>query len=81
MIELVLAHFPAERIAVDSQDFRGARLVPVQSFEHTLDEFLLKLRYSFFEQNSTINHHADQRFQLIFQVCAPGLNPGNSHRF
>ncbi len=65
---------------MDPQNLRRARLVPIQSLEHTLDEFLLEFRYCLFEQNSTINHHANQRFQLIFHVCAPGSHPRKPNR-
>jgi hypothetical protein len=80
MIQLILAHLPAERIPVNPQNLRSARLVPVQPLQHTLDEFLLEFRYSLFEQNSTINHHSDQRFQLIFHVFAPGSHPRKPNR-
>jgi hypothetical protein len=77
MIQLVLPNLPAQSIPMYPQYLRRPRLISVQPFQHTLDEFLLELRHRFFEQNSTIDHHADQRFQLIFHVCAPGSNPGD----
>jgi len=66
VVELVLIHFAAERVAMDAQDFRGARLISVEPLEHAPDEFLLKLGDGFFEQDSALDHRSDQRFELIF---------------
>jgi len=65
-LKFVLAHFVAQRIAVDSQHFRAAGLIAVTAFQNTADEFFLKFPNGFFEQDSSLDHHSNQRFQLIF---------------
>ena len=66
VVQLVLVHFSAERVAVYSEDFRGARLISIELFENAADELLLELRQRFFEQNAPLDHRAHQRFQLLF---------------
>jgi hypothetical protein len=65
MIQLIQVDLAAERIAVNSQQPRGARLVAMKTFEHALDEFLFKFVDRFVELDSTIHHQANQRFQLL----------------
>jgi hypothetical protein len=67
--EFVLAYFAAKSIAVDSQRFRAAGLIAVTAFQDTPNEFFLKFADCFFEQDSSLDHHSDQRFQLIFHDC------------
>jgi hypothetical protein len=67
--KFVFAYFAAQRVAVDSQLFRASGLIPLAAFEHAADEFLLELADCFFEQDSSLDHHSDQRFQLIFHDC------------
>lgn len=43
VVQAVLRQFPAEGVSVDPEHFRGARLVSICPFQHTLDEALLKL--------------------------------------
>ena len=68
-IELVDIHLAAERIAVNAKRLSGAGLIPVEALEDALDEFFLEFADGFFEQNSALDHHADQKFQLIFHDC------------
>jgi hypothetical protein len=65
-LEFVLANLAAQRIAVDSQRSRAPGLIAVAAFQNTADEFFLKFPDSFFEQDSSLDHHSNQRFQLIF---------------
>ena len=55
---------------MNTEDFRGAALVPPRLLQNALDEFLLEFLERLFEKNSPIHHHADQRLQLLFHVCA-----------
>src|ERR1700678_2794700 len=73
VIEFVLPDFAAQRVAMHSKDLRGAGLIPVQFLQHAPDEFLLKLGDGLFEQNPTLHHESDQRFQLIFHVWRSAL--------
>jgi len=67
--KFVLVHFPAQRVAVNSELFSCAGLVSVGALQHAADEFLFKFRDRFLEQNSTLDHHSDQRFELVFHDC------------
>ncbi len=67
--EFVLAYFAAQRVAVNSQFFRAAGLIAFATFQHAADEFLLEFAHCLFEQDSSLDHHSDQRFQLIFHDC------------
>ena len=49
MVQLILADFTAEGVAVDAQGFRGAGLISVKTFQHTFDEFFFEFRNCFFE--------------------------------
>src|SRR5271168_5138170 len=68
-IEMVFGNLAAKRIAVDSEDLGGAALVSIRVFEHAPDEFFLEFRAGFLEQDAALDHHSDQRFQLLFHVC------------
>ena len=68
-LELVLAHFAAKGVAVDSQGFRAAGLIAFAAFQHTADKLFLEFADRFLEQDSSLHHHSDQRFQLIFHDC------------
>ena len=46
VIQLVFAQLPAQRVAMDPQDVRGARLVAVYTVQNALDEALLEFSYS-----------------------------------
>ncbi len=77
---MILRDFATQGIAVDAEDFGGTALVSPGVFEDAPDKFLLKFSEGFFEQNSALDHHSDQRFQLLFHVCmlrseAPGEIP------
>jgi hypothetical protein len=61
----VLAHFAAQCIAVDAQEFCRARLIAVGAFQRALDEFLLEFDDSFFEQYPALDHLPHQRFELF----------------
>ena len=69
VVELVLAYFAAQCVAVDSEGFRGTRLVAFTALQNAADKFLFEFNDCFFEQYSPLDHHSDQRFQLIFHVC------------
>ena len=80
MIQMILRDFATQGIAVDAEDFGGTALVSPGVFEDAPDKFLLEFSEGFFEQNSALDHHSDQRFQLLFHVCmlrseAPGEIP------
>jgi hypothetical protein len=84
VIKLILVHFPAEGVAVDSKRLGGAGLVASRFLQRAPDKLLLEFRDSFFEKNAALDHHANQRFQLLFHVCMlreaalwRGLIPGN----
>lgn len=66
MVQLVLIHFSAKRVAVYSEDLRGAGLVSVESLENAPNELFLELRQRFFEENASLDHRAHQRLQLLF---------------
>lgn len=66
VVQLILVHFPAQRVAVDTEDFCGAGLITIKPFENASDELLLEFRQRFFEQNASLDHRAYQRFQLLF---------------
>jgi hypothetical protein len=65
MTELVKIDLAAERIAVNSEQPRGTRLIAMKPFQHSLDKFLLKFVDRFIEMDSTLHHQANQRFQLL----------------
>jgi hypothetical protein len=67
--EFVLSHFATECVSVDSQRFRAAGLIAITAFQDTANEFFLKFADCFLEQDSSLDHHSDQRFQLIFHDC------------
>jgi len=68
MVQMILRDLAAQSITVDSQDLGGAALISLGVFENSPDKLFLELRHRFFEQNSTLDHHSDQRFQLLFHV-------------
>jgi len=68
MIQLVKVDLAAERIAVNSQQSRGARLVAVKTVQHALDKFLFKFVDRFIEMDSALHHQANQRFQLLLHL-------------
>lgn len=65
-VEFIFPDFAAQRVAVHAQHFCGARLIAVQFFQDSPDEFFFEFRNGLFEQNSALHHESDQRFQLIF---------------
>src|ERR1700690_4128802 len=67
--KLVGVYFPAQCVAMNPQDFCGARLISVQALQNALDELLLEFRHSLIEQDAAVNHHSDQGFQLFFHDC------------
>ena len=64
--KFVFAHLATQGVAVNSEDLGGPRLVAFQIFKYAFDEFLFKFVDGLIEQNSTLDHLPDQRFQLIF---------------
>jgi len=80
MIQVIFRDFAAQGIAVDAQDLGGPALVSPGMLQDAADKFLLEFCKGFFEQNTALDHHSDQRFQLLFHVCmlrseAPGKFP------
>lgn len=65
-IELVGIDLAAERIAVNAQNFGGARLISVRAVQHALDETLFELANGLVEKNPAFHHLYDESFQLIF---------------
>jgi hypothetical protein len=65
MIELIEIDLAAERIAVNSKQPCGARLVAVETLQDALDKFLFKFVDRFIEMNPAFHHLANQRFQLL----------------
>jgi len=65
MIQLVFPNFPAQRIAMNPQNFRGAALIPLCAVQHALDKAFLKLSNGFVKQDSPLHHLRDEPFQLI----------------
>jgi hypothetical protein len=59
VIQLVEADLSAEGVAMNAEQSRGTRLIPVGTVEHTLDEFLLKLVDRFVKQDPALDHLAD----------------------
>jgi hypothetical protein len=76
VVELVFADFAAEGIAVDAEEFGGARLIAFGAFEDAADEFLLKFGDGFFEADAAVNHGSNERFQLIFHDARSAPEPG-----
>jgi hypothetical protein len=68
VIQLVLRHFSAKRIAVDSQKLRGPALIAVGSLQNPLDEAFFEFPDRFIEQNSAFHHLSHKAFQLISHV-------------
>jgi len=65
-IELVNVDFAAKGVAMNAQNFGGARLISVGPVQHTLDEAFFELANGLIEKNSPFNHLYDEPFQLIF---------------
>src|SRR5262249_21139152 len=68
-IQLVLKNLPAQRIAVNSQDIRRARLIALHSVQYPLYEAFFKLTDRLIEKNPTLHHLTHETFQLILHVC------------
>jgi hypothetical protein len=65
MIQLIEIDFAAERIAVNTKQPGGARLIAVETVQHALDKFLFKFIDRFIEMDPSLHHQANQRFQLL----------------
>ena len=63
--QLVFADLAAQRIAMNSKDFCGARLVAVGAVQHALDETFFEFPDGFVEQDPALHHLVDEPFQLI----------------
>jgi hypothetical protein len=59
VVEFVLAHFSAQRVAMNPEFLGGARLVSVGTLEDAPDKLLFEFRDSFVEQDSALDHHSD----------------------
>jgi hypothetical protein len=56
---------------VNSQDLRRARLIPLRTVQHPLDESFLKLSYRLIKQDSPLHHLAHESFELILHGTLP----------
>src|SRR5712692_11521692 len=65
VLQLVDADFAAERVAVDAEHARSARLIAVRAVEHALDELLLKLVDRLIEEDPAFHHLSNKGFELI----------------
>jgi len=65
-IQLVSVDLAAERIAMDAQNFGGARLISIASVQHALNETFFELANGLVEKNPALHHLYDEPFQLIF---------------
>jgi hypothetical protein len=64
--EPVGVDFAAKCVAVNAEDFSGARLVAVRAVQDTLDKMFFKFAYRLVEQDSSLDHLRHKSFQLIF---------------
>jgi hypothetical protein len=65
MIESIEIDLATERIAVNSKQPGGARLIAVETVQHPLDKFFFKFVDCFIEMDPAVHHLANQRFQLL----------------
>jgi hypothetical protein len=68
VVQLVLGHFPAQSVAVNSQNLGGTALIAVGSLQNPLDEAFFEFSHGFIEQNSALHHLSHKAFQLISHV-------------
>ena len=66
VVELVFAEFAAQGIAVDTEEFGGARLVAAGALEGAANESLFEFGDGIAKADAAVNQVANQRFQLIF---------------
>jgi hypothetical protein len=66
VVELVNLDFASQGVAVDAQNFRGTRLIPVGALKRSLDEFFFEFEDGFFKENAPLHHHGYQGLELIF---------------
>src|SRR5229473_5231624 len=82
VVQFVSVDLAAQRIAVNSQNLRRARLVPLCALQHPLDEPLFKFPHRLIEQYSPLHHLAHESFELILhgtlQREARNSGPGAS---
>jgi hypothetical protein len=69
MIQMIFRDFAAQGIAVNSENLGGAALIALGVFQDSPNELFLELCHGFLKQNTALDHHSDQRFQLLFHVC------------
>lgn len=62
MLQLIRHKLPAQRIAVNAQQMRRARLIPADAVQHPLDESLFELPDGLIEQNAAFHHLAYEPF-------------------
>ncbi len=65
-IELIQIDLAAERVAMYPEQPGGLRLIAVEAFQYSLDEFLFKFVDRFIEVDSALDHQPDECFQLFF---------------
>jgi len=64
-IELIEVDLAAERVAMNTKEPCGARLIAVEAVQDALDKFLFKFIHCFIEMDPAIHHQANQRLQLL----------------
>jgi hypothetical protein len=63
--KLVKINLAAQRVAMNAQQPGSARLIAVRPIQNPLDKFLFKFIHCFIEMDPTLDHQANQRFELI----------------
>ena len=59
MLQLIFAELPTERIPVNPQQMRGARLISIHAIQHALNEALLEFADRLVEQDAALHHLAN----------------------
>jgi hypothetical protein len=59
MIQPIFRQLPAERVPMNPQHVRSARLISVNSIQHALDKPLFEFADGFVEKYSAFHHLAD----------------------
>jgi len=65
-IELVFANLAAQGIAVDAENFSGARLIAIRAVQDALDKAFFEFPDRLVKKYAALHHLIDKPFQLIF---------------
>ena len=65
VIEFVKVNLAAERVAMDAEEARGARLIAPRAVQYAFDEFLFEFVDRLIEMDPALHHLADESFELI----------------